>query len=468
MSAFAVAASAEPLLSQSGVGVARARPHALPRFHIKTARCSKATFGTRGRGALVVRAVAAKPSESALKSETIANDNKYLLQNYGPRVPVVFTHGEGCLLFDSEGKEYLDFASGIAVNILGHSDAEWAAAVADQAAKLCHVSNLYHTQPGADLAKRLCEASFADRAFFCNSGTEANEGAMKFARRLARQRAEEAGEEPATGFVAFTRCFHGRTFGALSLTSNPKYKEQFAPLLEDVKFAEYGNLKAAEVAIKKGQTAAVFIEPVQGEGGVWPAQIEFLQGLREICDREGAVLVFDEVQCGLGRTGKLFGHDHFGVTPDMMTLAKPLAAGMPIGAVLMTEEVAAAIKPGDHGSTFAGNPLVARAAHVVMDRLDQPGFLANVEARGVQLRAGLSSQLKGNPNFVEVRGMGLLVGVQLTVPAGPVVGAARDAGLLVLTAGAGDVVRILPPLIATEAEIDKAITILVKAINTAL
>jgi len=416
---------------------------------------------------LVVRATTGEE----LKASTIADDNKYLLQNYGARTPVVFTHGEGCKLYDTDGKEFLDFAAGIAVNILGHSDQAWAEAVADQAAKLCHVSNLYHTVPGVELAKRLVEScDFADRVFFCNTGTEANEGAMKFARRLARSKAEAAGLAPeaaATEFVAFTRCFHGRTFGALSLTANPKYKTPFLPLMDGVSYAEYGDLESAAKVIKAGKTAAVFIEPVQGEGGVYPAQIEFLKGLRRLCDEAGCALVFDEVQCGLGRTGKMFAHDHYGVYPDMMTLAKPLAAGLPIGAVLMTEEVASCILPGDHGSTFAGNPLVTRAALTVMDRLEAPEFLPNVNARGEQLMGQLRERLAGNDKVREVRGMGLLVGVQLTQPAGAVVAACREHGLLVLTAGAGDVIRILPPLIVNESEIAQAVDIVVESIESA-
>jgi len=411
----------------------------------------------------VIQAVAAPERSDSVKETTIENDNKYLLQNYGPRIPIVFTHGEGCKLYSTEGKEFLDFAAGIAVNILGHSDPVWAEAVSDQATKLAHVSNLFHTVPGAELARRLCEVSFADRAFFCNTGTEANEGAIKFARKYALSVAEE-GAEAAHELVSFSRGFHGRTMGALSLTANPKYKDPFKPLLSGVHEAVYGDLASAAAVIKKGKTAAVFIEPVQGEGGVFPAQKEFLVGLRKLCDEAGCLLVFDEVQCGLGRTGKMFGYEHYGVAPDMMTLAKPLAAGLPIGAVLMKEKVAASIAPGDHGSTFAGNPFVCRAALTVMDRVEDAGFMPHVNARGTQLLEGLREATAANAHVKEVRGLGLLVGIELDVPAGPAVTACRDAGLIVLTAGAGNVIRLAPPLIVNEAEVDQAIDIITKSL----
>jgi acetylornithine aminotransferase len=300
------------------------------------------------------------------------------------------------------------------------------------------------------------------------SPCQANEAAIKFARRVAKAKAVAAGmaeEESATQMVAFTRSFHGRTMGALALTANPKYKSPFLPMLDGVHQATYGDLESAAALIKKGETCMVIIEPVQGEGGVWPAQAAFLQGLRKLCDDAGALLVFDEVQCGLGRTGKMFGHDHFGVAPDLMTLAKPLAAGLPIGAVLMTQAVANTIHPGDHGSTFAGNPLVCRAGEVVMDRLEGAGFLESVNERGAQLMDGLRAGLKDCAIVSEVRGLGLIVGVQMTKPAGPAVGACRDKGLLVLTAGAGDVMRILPPLVVTEAEIAQAVDIIVECIK---
>eukprot|EP00239_Pterosperma_sp_CCMP1384_P002266 CAMPEP_0197846048 /NCGR_PEP_ID=MMETSP1438-20131217/2875_1 /TAXON_ID=1461541 /ORGANISM="Pterosperma sp., Strain CCMP1384" /LENGTH=305 /DNA_ID=CAMNT_0043457563 /DNA_START=43 /DNA_END=961 /DNA_ORIENTATION=- len=255
--------------------------------------------------------------------------------------------------------------------------------------------------------------------------------------------------------------------GALALTANNKYKDPFVPLMPGVVTAEYGDIESARKAIKKGVTAAVFIEPVQGEGGVYPAQTQFLSELKQVCEEAGALLVFDEVQCGLGRTGTLWGYEQFGVEPHMMTLAKPLAGGLPIGAVLMSQQVADAIQPGDHGSTFAGGPLVTHAAVAVVDQVMGDGFLENVKGRGTQLREGLSEALSGVPHVVEVRGSGLMVGIQLDCPAGPVVGAARDKGLLILTAGAGDVIRLLPPLIVSEEEVTSAINTIKEVIAQA-
>ncbi|PNW82271.1 hypothetical protein CHLRE_06g278163v5 [Chlamydomonas reinhardtii] len=408
------------------------------------------------------------PKDAAFTKQVIADESKYVLQTYG-RAPVVISHGKGAKMWDVEGKEYIDMAAGIAVNALGHSDSQWYAALVEQAEKLAHTSNLYHTQPQVELAKRLVENSFADKAFFCNTGTEANEGAIKFARKWARVR---AGIDPYDGgavapyeLVSFTSCFHGRTMGALALTYKEQYKTPFYPMMPGHQLAEYNNLESAAAVIKKGKTAAVFVEPVQGEGGVTPSTQAFLKGLRQLCDEAGALLVFDEVQCGLGRTGKLWGHQLFGVEPDMMTLAKPLAGGLPIGTVLLKQHVADVMKPGDHGSTFAGNPLVCHVACSVFDIINSPAFLAAVEAKGERLRAGLRRTMAGNPHVQEVRGVGLLVGVQLDMMAGPVVDAARDMGVMAITAGKGDVIRLVPPLVVTDAEIDTACEVLAAALN---
>ncbi|KAG2445143.1 hypothetical protein HYH02_008611 [Chlamydomonas schloesseri] len=408
------------------------------------------------------------PKDAAFTKQVITDESKYVLQTYG-RAPVVISHGKGAKMWDVEGKEYIDMAAGIAVNALGHSDATWYAALVEQAEKLAHTSNLYHTQPQVELAKRLVENSFADKAFFCNTGTEANEGAIKFARKWARVR---AGIDPYDGsaeapyeLVSFTSCFHGRTMGALALTYKEQYKTPFYPMMPGHQLAEYNNLESAAAVIKKGKTAAVFVEPVQGEGGVTPSKQAFLQGLRKLCDEAGALLVFDEVQCGLGRTGKLWGHQLFGVEPDMMTLAKPLAGGLPIGSVLLKQHVADVMKPGDHGSTFAGNPLVCHVACSVFDIINNPAFLASVEAKGERLRAALRASMAGNPHVQEVRGVGLLVGVQLDMMAGPVVDAARDMGVMAITAGKGDVIRLVPPLVVTDAEIDRAAEVLGAALN---
>lgn len=394
--------------------------------------------------------------------EVIEAEAKVLVGTYA-RAPVVLASGKGCKLYDVEGREYLDMSAGIAVNSLGHGDEDWFKAVVEQASLLTHVSNVYYSVPQVELAKRLVASSFADRVFFSNSGTEANEAAIKFARKFQRYSNPDA-KEPATEFIAFTNCFHGRTMGALALTSKQQYRSPFEPVMPGVTFVEYGNIQATKELIQRGKTAAVFVEPIQGEGGIYSATKEFLQFLRSACDDAGALLVFDEVQCGLGRTGYLWAHEAFGVFPDIMTLAKPLAGGLPIGAVLVTERVASAINYGDHGSTFAGGPLVCSAALAVLDKISNPSFLASVSKKGLYFKEILKQKLGGRSHVREIRGFGLILGIELDVPATPFVDACRNSGLLVLTAGKGNVVRIVPPLIITEQELDLAAEILSQAL----
>lgn len=397
--------------------------------------------------------------------QTIADEKSYILQTYG-RPDIVFVRGDGTKMYDTNGKEYLDFAAGIAVNALGHGDPRWVAAVVEQAAVLTHTSNLFHTEPQAALARRLAENSFADRVFYANTGTEANEAAIKFARKYAKVAAgldpynQETALDAAYEIVSFTNSFHGRTMGALALTYKEQYKTPFQPVMPGSVMVPYRDLEAAAAVIKKGKTAAVFVEPVQGEGGIHPAGKEFLEGLRKLCDEAGALLVFDEVQVGLGRTGKLWAYENYGVIPDMMSLAKPLAGGLPIGAVLMKQKVADVMQPGDHGSTFAGNPLVCHAACTVFDIISDPAFLADVERKGELLREGLKAALAGNPHVVEVRGSGLICGIQLDQMGGKMVEAARDGGLIVITAGKGDILRLVPPLTVTDDEIKKCCEII--------
>jgi acetylornithine/succinyldiaminopimelate/putrescine aminotransferase len=292
--------------------------------------------------------------------EIIALEQQYMLQIYR-RPELVFERGEGVWLYAADGRQYLDAGSGIAVNALGYQHPAIIEAIRESVAGLLHVSNLYYTMPQALLAHDLCQASFADRAFFCNSGAEANEGALKFARKWARAN----GNSDKTGLVAFSGSFHGRTMGALAVTATAKYRQPFEPLIGGVAFAEFNDLDSARQAIT-AQTCAVIVEPVQGEGGVTPAQPEFLAGLRQRCDEVGALLIFDEVQCGLGRTGSLWAYQNYGVTPDLMTLAKPLAGGLPMGAVLLSQAVADAMQVGDHGSTFAANPVICATAQLLI------------------------------------------------------------------------------------------------------
>ncbi|CAI5533084.1 unnamed protein product [Closterium sp. Naga37s-1] len=424
------------------------------------ARPAAAAAAAAASAATAAERAAAVAAGMPSAEEIMAIERDVVVQTYG-RTPLVVAAGAGSRLYDTAGREYIDMASGIAVNSLGHGDADWLTAVTDQAATLAHVSNLYYTWPMVQLAQRLVKSSFADRVFFVNSGTEANEAAIKFARKY---QLAKSGDEHATEFVAFGNCFHGRTMGALALTYKPQFRAPFEPLMPGVAFADYGDLEAAAAAITAGRTAAVFVEPVQGEGGVFAATAEFLRGLRQLCDERGALLVFDEIQCGLGRTGHVWAHEAYGVTPDIMTLAKPLAGGLPIGAVLVTNQVAAAMAPGDHGSTFAGNPLVCRAALAVLDKIADPTFLASVEAKGELLRKLLRERLGGNPHVKEVRGRGLMMGVELDVAAGPLVDAARAEGVLVITAGKGNVVRLVPPLVITEEEIEMAVDGLAKSL----
>ena len=393
--------------------------------------------------------------------DVIGAEARYIVPTYR-RPEVVFSHGRGAYLYDDRGKAYLDFMAGIAVTALGHSDEVWAGAVADQARQLTHVSNLYHTEAHVDLARRLVAHSFADRVFFCNSGAEANEAALKFARKYARTWQQESAPYEKTGIVAFTAGFHGRSMGALSVTHKSAYREPFEPLVPGVTFAEYNDLDSAAQAIGR-DTCAVIVEPIQGEGGVRPARPEFLVGLRELCDAYQALLIFDEVQCGLGRTGTLWAHEGYGVTPDMMTLAKPLAGGLPIGATLVTEDVAAAMAVGDHGSTFAAGPLVCRAAQVVFDRVSQSQFLAMVSQNGAYLKRLLLAL--ESPGLVEVRGAGLLLGLEFSTPVAGLVAAARERGLLVISAGE-KVLRLCPPLIIGQEQIAAGVEILGQCLQT--
>ncbi|MBZ0304071.1 MAG: acetylornithine transaminase, partial [Anaerolineae bacterium] len=312
-----------------------------------------------------------------------------------------------------------------------------------------HVSNLYHTAPHAELAAMLVEKSFADRVIFSNSGAEANEGAIKFARKVAY----EKGKLDKTEIVTFTHAFHGRTMGALALTPKDKYQKPFAPLMPGAVLVEFNDIEGAKAAIGP-QTAGVIVEPVQGEGGINPATPEFLQALRALCDLHDAVLIFDEIQCGMGRTGTLWAYEQYGVTPDIMTLAKPLAGGLPIGALLCTEEVASAIKPGDHGSTFAGGLVVTSAAQVVLERVSQPEFLEHVQEVGNYLMERLAEV--NSPLIQEVRGRGLMVGVELTVPASPLIREGFNQGLLMVNAG-DNVLRFVPPLVLEKPHVDTLI-----------
>jgi acetylornithine/N-succinyldiaminopimelate aminotransferase len=413
-----------------------------------------------------------------------------LLGVYRPAEPV-FVSGSGCRLRDDRGRRYLDFGSGIGVNALGYGDAGVARALARGAASgLIHTSNLFRTTAAPALAQELVRHSFADRVFFCNSGAEANEAAFKFARRWAREQsgapagavpngdaaqcaAANGAAAPRTAthggaastdvgtdryeIVALRGAFHGRLFGALAATDRPSMREPFEPLMPGVRFIEAEDASAAALAIGPA-TAAVIVEPVQGEGGVRVLSADYLSLLRGCADRAGALLIFDEVQCGLGRTGHLFACESSGVLPDILTLAKPLAGGLPMGAVLLTERVAKAIRPGDHATTFGGGPLVAGVALEVLRRIADADFLASVRARGAHLQRRLA-ELVPLPAVAEVRGTGLMWGIELSVPAAPVVERALGDGLILTLAG-DRVIRLLPPLVITDDLIDEGVDML--------
>lgn len=375
-------------------------------------------------------------------------ENTHIVQSY-KRPPFVLVGGEGMTLRDSDGKTYDDWVAGIAVNALGYGDPGLTAAIQTAAAGLIHTSNLYYTAPQAELAALLCAKSFADRVFFTNSGTEANEGAIKFARKVA----SDSGVPGKTQIVHFSHAFHGRTIGSLALTPKEKYQKAFQPLMPDAVLADFNDIDSAHAAISD-KTCAVFVEPVQGEGGIYDATPEFLAALRRLCDQHGALLVFDEVQCGMGRTGDLWAHTISGVEPDIMTLAKPLAGGLPIGAILTTEAVASHIHPGDHGSTFAGNPFVTGVAQYVVERISQPDFLSQVRETGEYLKDRLSEI--NSPLIKEVRGRGLMIGLELNVEVAPFVEAGYAHGLLMVSAGT-HVIRFVPPLIARKPHVDRLV-----------
>jgi len=371
---------------------------------------------------------------------------------------IVLVKGKGAKLWDKDGREWLDFAAGIAVNGFGYGDRKIVAAIKKQAETLIHTSNLYHTEPASRLAQRLVALAFPSKVFFTNSGTEAWEGAMKFARRIGK-------EEGRTDYVAFEHSFHGRSMGALSTTWTAKYREPFEPLVPGVRFVPRNDLAAVAAAVD-GKTAAVMIEPVQGEGGIRPASPEFLRGLETICREKGALLVFDEIQCGLGRTGKMFAFQHSGVVPDILTLAKPLAGGLPMGAILLKASLAGALKVGDHGSTFGGNAVCAAAANAVLDHLEEPGFLDDIAARGLYLQRGLKKLARKHKGAIaEVRGLGLMVGVELTGEAAPVLKGLKQRGILAVKAG-DKVLRLLPPLVIKRGEIRQLLAALDEVLAT--
>jgi acetylornithine/N-succinyldiaminopimelate aminotransferase len=385
-----------------------------------------------------------------------------LLPNYA-RADLAFERGEGAWLFTVDGRRLLDFGSGIATASLGHGHPHLSKAIAEQAAKVMHVSNLYRIPEAERLAQRLVDATFADSVFFCNSGAEANEGMIKMMRRAMF----DAGKGERFRFVVFEGAFHGRTLATLAATGNAKYLEGFGPVVEGFDQVPFNNMNAVRNAIGPA-TAGIIVEPIQGEGGVRPADMQFLRDLRAVCDEYGLILGMDEVQSGIGRTGKLFAHEWAGITPDVMSAAKGIGGGFPLGAVLAKEQYAKALKPGTHGTTFGGNPLACAAGNAVLDVVLAPGFLEGVERKGRKLRAELDKLAREFPQVYEdARGMGLLQGLKCVLPQGEVQAACIAEGLMAITAGE-NVLRLAPPLVVTDADLDEAIAMLRRATRRVL
>jgi acetylornithine/N-succinyldiaminopimelate aminotransferase len=374
------------------------------------------------------------------------------------RAPIELVRGDGVELFDADGRAYLDFTAGIAVNALGYGDDGLKAAIHAAAEGLIHVSNLFRTAPGEQLAARLVELSFADKVFFCNSGAEANEGAFKFARKWARTTVGSA----KTDIIALRGAFHGRLFASLAATDRPSYRAPFRPLAGGVSIVER-DLQDLEIVLDAETVAAVILEPVQGEGGVRVLDHGFIRELRSLTNERKVALIFDEIQCGMGRTGTLFAYEQIGVEPDMLTLAKPIAGGLPMGAVLLSEKIATTMNAGEHGTTFGGGPFVASVALHVLERIADPAMLSHVKSAGQYMSARLQEISDASGHVRAIRGTGMMWGLDVSEPAGEIVARAREAGLLILTAG-DHTLRLLPPLVTSHDDLARGLSILEQVI----
>ena len=370
------------------------------------------------------------------------------------RFPVAFDHGDGVYLYDTDGRRYLDFAAGIAVNAFGYNVEEYKDALKAQIDKLMHVSNLYYTEPMAKAAHKLAEASGLKRVFFTNSGTEAIEGAIKVARKYAFKKDGTTDHE----IIAMEHSFHGRSMGALSVTGNAHYREAFQPGIGNIVFAEYNNLEDVKSKITD-KTCAILFETVQGEGGIYPGEKEFIQEIRKICDEKDMLLILDEIQCGMGRTGKMFAYQHYGILPDVMTSAKALGCGVPVGAFVVGEKAENALEPGDHGSTYGGNPFVTAAVCKVFEMFESRGVLENVNEVSAYLDEKLQALVKKYDVVKATRGLGLMRALEMNVPVGPYVNKALEKGLLIISAGTY-IIRFVPPLVITKDTVDEMIGIL--------
>src|ERR1700756_1243474 len=391
-------------------------------------------------------------------NEIIERERQFLLQTYH-RYPLVLQRGKGVFLYDLDGKRYLDFVAGLGVNALGHAHPRIVKVIRDQAARVIHLSNLYYNEFQGLLAEKLCRLSGLQRAFFSNSGTEAIEGSIK----LARLAGHRVGGEAKCRLVALEGSYHGRTFGALSLTGQDKHRKGFEPMLEGVTFVKQNDLEGLRAAVDDN-TCAIVLEPIFGEGGIYECSVEFLQECRTLADRHKAALIFDEIQCGLGRTGTIFAFQSFGVTPDIVAIAKPIAAGLPLGAFIAKEEFASAISPGQHGTTFGGGPLACRVALEFLAIVEEEKLLENVNKVGAYLQDKLKDLVSKRNAAVAVRGRGFIQGIQLEIPARPIVDEGLSEGVL-FNATHDTVVRFLPPFLMEEKHVDKGIRVLKKLLG---
>lgn len=393
------------------------------------------------------------------KQEYIDSAEQELLHTYN-RFSLVLDHGEGVYLYDTDGKQYLDFAAGIAVCALGYGNKDYNDALKEQVDKLLHTSNLYYNVPTIEAAKKALAVSEMDRVFFTNSGTEAIEGAIKAAKKYAFTRDGHAGHE----IIAMNHSFHGRSIGALSVTGNAHYQEPFEPLMPGVKFADFNNLDSVKAQITD-KTCAIIMETVQGEGGIYPAEKEFLEGVRALCDEKDILLILDEIQCGMGRTGAMFAWQNYGVKPDIMTCAKALGCGVPVGAFFMTQKVAdKSLAPGDHGTTYGGNPFVGAAVSTVFDLFEKQKILDNVHEVAPYLEEKLDALVAKYDFLTARRGMGLMQGLVCKLPVGQVSAKALEQGLIIITAGA-DVIRMVPPLVIEKRHVDEMVQKLEEALQ---
>ena len=389
----------------------------------------------------------------------MALSEQYIANTYA-RYPILLVRGKGTRVWDLEGEEYLDFVSGLAVCNLGHCHPKVVKAIQDQAEKLIHVSNFYYIEPQIQLASLLCKHSFADKVFFCNSGAEANEGAMKLARKYAKEKISKDRHE----IITMERSFHGRTLATLTATGQEKFHKGYEPLMPGFKYVPFNDIRAVKNAMDS-KTCAVMLEPIQGEGGVNCPSEGYLKALREICDEKGLLLIFDEVQVGMGRTGKLFAYEHDGVEPDMLTLAKSLAGGVPIGALIIKKGIADSFKPGDHASTFGGNPLATAAGVAALTAILEEGMLENCQKMGDYFLSQIE-EIRGKFPFVkEVRGKGLILGMELKIDGSSIVNEMLKKKILI-NCTMGNVLRFLPPLIVTKEEIDRVVKTLEEVFNT--